>query len=137
MNHSALLQKKKLFTSLSRICQRGTTMKQYKKFVIGGLLCCSFALMTGCSSSKLADIWSNDPAVQTPSLHWVLVISVGKNAEQRRIWEDAFSVELAKHNIAATPSYRLFPNGVPDTIQVMQYVRLNGFDGVLVSLWLP
>jgi hypothetical protein len=67
----------------------------------------------------------------------MLVISVGKNPVQRRIWEDAFGVELAKHNVAATPSYRLFPEAVPDTNQVDQIVRSNGFDGVLVNRRLP
>lgn len=56
---------------------------------------------------------------------------------QRRIWEDAFSVELAKHDVAATASYRLFPDEVPDTNQVTQTVRSNGFDGILVIRRLP
>ena len=56
---------------------------------------------------------------------------------QRRIWEDAFSVELAKHDVAATPSYRLFQDAVPDTSQVIQIVRSDGFDGVLVTSRLP
>jgi len=67
----------------------------------------------------------------------MLVISAGKNPVKRRIWEDAFSVELAKHNVEATPSYRLFPDAFPDTDQVIQIVRSNGFDGVLVTRWLP
>jgi hypothetical protein len=50
----------------------------------------------------------------------------------RRSWEDAFSAELAKHNVVATPSYSLFPDEVPDTNQVIQIVQSNGFDGILV-----
>jgi hypothetical protein len=92
--------------------------------------------MAGCASSELVDIWS-DSSFQPPSLNKMLVISVGRNAVHRRIWEDAFSVELAKHDVAATPSYRLFPDAVPDTNQVMQIMRSNSFDGVLVTRWLP
>jgi hypothetical protein len=67
----------------------------------------------------------------------MLVISVSKNSVQRRMWEDAFSAELAKHDVAATPSYRLFPDVVPDTNQIMQIVLSNSFDGVLVTRRLP
>ena len=111
-------------------------MKKYRSLVIGGVLSCLFALMAGCASSELVDIWSI-PLFQSPPLNNILVISVGKNLVQRRIWEDAFSVEFAKHNVAATPSSRLFPDGVPDTSQVRQIVRSNGFDGVLVTHRLP
>jgi len=92
--------------------------------------------MAGCSSSKLFDIWK-DSSFQSPSLMKMLVISISKNSVNRRLWEDAFSVELVKHDVAATPSYRLFPDAVPDTNQVLQIVRSSGFDGVLIIRWLP
>jgi hypothetical protein len=111
-------------------------MKKYKLFVIGGLFCCVFALLSGCGSSQLFDIWSSG-SFQSAPLNKMLVISVIKNSEHRRSWEDAFSVELEKHNVAATPSYRLFPDALPDTNQVLQAVQSNGFDGVLVTRWLP
>jgi hypothetical protein len=111
-------------------------MEKNRSFVIGGVLCCFFALMAGCTSSELVDIWS-DSSFQSPSLNKMLVISVSKNSVQRRMWEDAFNAELAKHNVAATPSYRLFPDAVPDTNQIMQIVGSNSFDGVLVCRRLP
>jgi hypothetical protein len=67
----------------------------------------------------------------------MLVISVSKNSVQRRMWEDAFSAELAKHGVAVTPSYRLFPDAVPDTNQIIRIVGSNSFDGVLVTRRLP
>jgi hypothetical protein len=106
-------------------------MKKYKSLVIGGVLCCLFALMAGCASSKLVDIWS-DSSFQSPPLNKMLVISVSKNLVYRHSWEDAFSAEFAKHNVAATPSYRLFPDAVPDTNQFIQIVQSNGFGGILV-----
>jgi hypothetical protein len=102
----------------------------------GALLCCSFALLAGCSSSQLVNVWS-DPSFQPLPFHKILVLSMGKALVQRRIWEDAFSAELAKHDVAATPSYRLFPDAVPDTNQLVETVRSNSFDGVLVSRRLP
>ncbi|TAK64788.1 MAG: hypothetical protein EPO24_03040 [Bacteroidetes bacterium] len=111
-------------------------MKRYSTFNIGVALCCFFIMMVGCSSSKLVEIWS-DSSFQSPPLKKMVIISVTKNSVQRRIWEDAFSVELAKHGVEATPSYRLFPNAVPDTNQVIQIVQSNGYDGVLVTRSLP
>ena len=111
-------------------------MKKNRSFVIGGVLCCFFALMAGCASSELVDIWS-DSSFQPPSLNKMLVISVIRNSAQRRMWEDAFSTELSKHGVAVTPSYRLFPDAVPDTNQVMSIVQSNNFDGVLVTRRLP
>jgi len=116
--------------------KRGATMKKYRSFVAGGVLFCAIVLLSGCSSSELVDIWSNS-AFQSPPLNTLLVISVGKNLAHRRIWEDAFGSELAKHKVTATPSYRLFPDALPDTDQVVQIVRSKGFDGVLVIRWLP
>jgi hypothetical protein len=100
------------------------------------VFCCFFILLAGCASSELVDTWS-DSSYQAPPLNKMLVISVGKNPAVRRIWEDAFGVELTKHNVAATPSYRLFPDAVPDTDQVIQSVRSNGFDGILITCLLP
>ena len=111
-------------------------MKKYMSFVIGGMFCCFFALMAGCASSELADIWS-DPSFQSPPLNKMLVISVSKNSTHRRIWEDAFSAELVKHGVMPTPSYRLFPDALPDTNQIIQIVQKDGFDGVLVTHRLP
>lgn len=111
-------------------------MKTHRALVAGFVLCCSLVLLAGCTSSELVDIWS-DPSFQPPSLKKMLVISASKSPVRRRIWEDAFSEELAKHAVAASPSYRLFPDALPDTEQVIQCVRSNGFDGVLVVRHLP
>ena len=106
-------------------------MKKYISFIYGGMFCCLFVLMVGCSSTTLVNIWS-DPSFQPPPLKKMIVISVSKDSVYRQVWEEAFSVELAKHDVAATPSYRLFPNAVPDTNQVIQIIQSNGFDGILV-----
>ncbi len=131
-----MLQTKKLLKSLSQISTRVNAVKKHRIVVVEGMLLCICLLFAGCASSDLVDVWS-DPSFQPPSLKKMLVISVGKDPVKRRIWEDAFSIELANHNVAATPSYRLFPDLFPDTTQVIGAVRSNGFDGVLVTRWLP
>jgi hypothetical protein len=112
------------------------TMKRHNSLVMRGLLCCFFVLMVGCSSSELINIQSNS-SFQSLPLNKILVISVIKNSVYRHIWEDAFSAEFSKHHVVATPSYRLFPDAVPDTSQIVQIVQSNGFDGILVYRRLP
>jgi hypothetical protein len=121
---------------LITLTKEGIAVKKCESFFIGGMVCCLLALMAGCASSKLVDIWS-DASFQPPPLNKMLVISVSMNPMQRHMWEDAFSQELAKHDVAATPSYRLFPEAVPDTNQVIEIVQSNGFDGILVCRRLP
>ena len=107
-------------------------MKCYKKFIIAAVLCCLMILIESCSSSTLVNVW-NDPFYHESPLKKILVIAVRKNPIQRRIWEDAFVGELAGHGVDATSSYRLFPNALPDTNQVIEAVRKNGFDGIIVT----
>jgi hypothetical protein len=116
--------------------KKESTMEKNKSSILRLLFCCIIVLAAGCSSTKLVDIRSNI-SYQSPPLNKMLVISVSRNSTYRHIWEDAFSAGLAKHKVAAIPSYRLFPDAVPDTSQVIQIVRSNGFDGILVYRRLP
>jgi hypothetical protein len=77
-------------------------------------------------------MWKDPFFVQKP-LTKVLVIGVRKDPVRRRLWEDTFAGELTAHGVAATASYTLFPNALPDTQQAVEAIRTNGFDGVLVS----
>jgi uncharacterized protein YfiM (DUF2279 family) len=92
--------------------------------------------LVGCSTSELVDVWSGN-TTQFPPFRSVLVIAAGTNLSQRRIWEDAFCAEFAQHYTDAVPSYRSFPDARPDTAQVVQLVRTNGYDGVLIIRSLP
>jgi hypothetical protein len=112
-------------------------MNLFLKAVTMVALGCIISQMCGCvSSSNLAGVW-HDPSFQAPTLGKMLVIAVRKDATKRRIWEDAFANELTKHGVAATSSYSLFPDALPDTDQVFASVKTNGYDGVLVVLRLP
>jgi hypothetical protein len=111
-------------------------MNTLGKTVLLAALGFSMALMSGCASSSLVDIW-HDPAIQPQPLGKMLVIAVRKDATKRRIWEDAFASELVKSGAIATPSYSLFPDAPPDTNQVIAVAQTNGFDAILVVLRLP
>jgi hypothetical protein len=111
-------------------------MNRFLNVIALGTVSCLVGLCAGCVSSSLVDKW-HDPGFQAPPLSKMLVIAVRKDATKRRIWEDAFAGDLAKHGVAVTPSYSLFADAPPDTAQVASSVASNGFDGILVILRLP
>lgn len=98
---------------------------------------CSIGLWGGCvSTSSLVNIWQ-DPEFASQPLKKMLVVAVRKDATKRRIWEDAFVNELANYGVTATPSYRLYPDALPDTNQIVESGTSAGFDGIMVILQLP
>lgn len=111
-------------------------MKLLLKTFVAATLGCLFIQMCGCASTSMVNVWS-DPSFQAQPLGKMLIIAVSNDATKRRIWEDAFAGELAKHAVATTASYSLFPQDTPDTTQVVAAVKANGFDGILVILRLP
>jgi hypothetical protein len=82
------------------------------------------------SSSGLFNMWK-DPTFNKPMEH-VLVIAMKDQATRRRVWEDNLVSNLAAHGVDAVPSYRLFPDAVPDTESVRDAVRRERFDGVFI-----
>ena len=111
-------------------------MNTLLKRVTIAALGCLIVQFSSCTSSRLVDIW-RDASVQTPVLNKMLVIAVRKSPTKRRLWEDAFVLELTKSGVSATSSYTLFPDAPPDTDQVIAASQEGGFDGVLVILRLP
>jgi hypothetical protein len=79
----------------------------------------------------------SEPGYAGTQMRTILVISVNKDSTRRHIREDAFVAELSKHDVAATPSYALFPNAIPDTAAVMAAARAHGYEGVLSAYALP
>ncbi len=107
-------------------------MKLKIKIFFGAALFCLIICLASCSSSTLVDVW-NDPAYNEPPLKNILIIAFRKDPIQRRIWEDAFANEFAKYGVRATSSYILFQNSFPDTLQIIEAVQENKFDGMLVT----
>ena len=111
-------------------------MNMPSKIVLAAVSFCIIGQLFGCASSSLVNKW-HDSSFQAPVLSRMLVISVRKDPSKRRIWEDAFSNELGKHGVSATPSYTIFPDAPPDTNQVASTLRTNGMDGILIIRRLP
>jgi hypothetical protein len=89
---------------------------------------------SGCGAT-LVDVWK-DTQVTAPPLENVLILVVKKEDVRRRIMEDAFVSAITSRGLKATPSYRLFP-ALPDSSQMAEAVRANGYDGVIVASKLP
>lgn len=96
------------------------------------ILAFAFAL-GGCSgASQMANMWK-DPVYPKVPIDNTLAVHISTNETYRRIWEDAIVAELKANGVAATPSYALFPTALPDTQQVIEAVRSNGYTGVVVT----
>jgi hypothetical protein len=92
-------------------------------------------ILTSCAGSELVNLWKDPTAPEAPMTN-MLVITVKKDPVRRRMWEDRFASELSKRGVTATASYQLF-EAIPDTQQVIEAVRANHYDGVLVTRKLP
>jgi hypothetical protein len=91
----------------------------------------------GCAvQSELTDVWK-DPSFTSGPMRNVLVVALRKDPVRRRMWEDEFTRELGARGLTATASYRLFPGAPPDTQDVIEAVRKDGYDAVLSSIRLP
>jgi hypothetical protein len=74
-----------------------------------------------------------DPQFAAPPMKSMLVIVMQPDVAKRRLWEDAFANALLDQGVAATPSYQLFPNKLPDTNGVIAAVREHSYDGCLAT----
>ena len=111
-------------------------MKINNRLFFASLLSYIIILVPGCSTSLLVNQW-NDTSYRGPGLTNLMIIAVRDNPIKRRVWEDVFSQELAGYGVKSTQSYRLFPNGVPDSDQIAEAVAKNGFEGIVINRTLP
>ena len=87
--------------------------------------------LIGCGAPiSLVNMWK-DPGYTAGPMRNLMVIAIKKDPIMRRLWEDQLAAEMAPRGVTVTPSYRLFPDALPDTLQVIETVRAQKFDGVL------
>jgi hypothetical protein len=116
--------------SLDKVKRCNMKIRKKILLVIPLFVFISALFFSGCESSRIASTW-NDPQYKTGPMKDVLVLSVLKNKTQRRLWEDAFVQVLEKKGMKATPSYRLYPNDVPDEKDIPNLFK-DDFDGVIL-----
>jgi len=85
----------------------------------------------GCSSSQLVNMWK-DPDHPVKPIDKAYVVGLKKDPAKRRLIEDAFVDELTRIGLSAVPSYREFTTTLPDTQQVTDVVKRDGYNGVIV-----
>ncbi len=103
----------------------------YKKSIFLLAICFIAITLLSCSATRLTNTW-RDPSYTSGPMTNMIVIAVKKNPLHRRLWEDGFAAEFAQHGVNVTPSYRLWPDDLPDTADVVAEVRKNNYDGVLI-----
>ena len=110
------------------------------RHVGGNVAACALlvsAALAGCASqSVMTNLWK-DPSFTAGPVHNALIVAIRKDPVRRRIVEDAFVSALHARGVTATSSYTLFPDAPPDTQQVTDVVRKNGYDAVFASVRLP
>lgn len=93
-------------------------------------------MLSGCATSGLVNVWM-DPQYAANPMRNILVVAIKPDVAIRRLWEDSFAKALREQGVAATPSYELFPNELPDTSAISAAVRMNNYDGCVVTVKLP
>jgi len=111
--------------------------KRSRRLARAGLLALAAgASLLGCgSSATLSNMWK-DPSYQLGRMSSILVVAMKPDPARRRMWEDGLVAGLAEHGVTGTPSYRLFQS-LPDTAAVIEAVRRDHYEGVLVARKLP
>jgi hypothetical protein len=88
----------------------------------------------GCGTTQQTNLWV-DPSYRAVPMKKIMVIAMRKDQIRRRMWEDAIVSALgseAHKGMVAIASYQLFPGDLPDTLDMRQKTKEQGFDGILL-----
>ncbi len=89
------------------------------------------SLLASCATTSLVDTWRN-PGIPSVRFHKVLVVSITRIEEKRRLFEDVIANELRASGVEAVSSYTLLPtDGKPDQKALSKAVKESGADAVL------
>jgi hypothetical protein len=88
--------------------------------------------LSGCAATQTGNMW-RDSTFEAQGFKNMLVIAVRNDQTRRRMWEDNFALGLVPYGIKVQMSYRLWPTSLPDTAAVIEAIKRDGFDGVLIS----
>lgn len=103
----------------------------HRRLGIGAI---ALAMTVGaCSSSQLVNMWK-DPQYPKAPIDKMYVIGFRTDAARRRFIEDSVVNELTRLKLTAVPSYREFSTTLPDTQQVVDVVKRDGYNGVIVVI---
>ena len=92
-----------------------------------------FFTCVSCSATRtsMTQVWQA-PAAFAP-MKRVLVLGARLDEATRRVLEDGFAAELARHGVFALRSYELFPGELPEREKARPIIEERGFEGILVA----
>jgi hypothetical protein len=102
------------------------TIASARAFVAALALACA-----ACASTTMKDAWF-DPAARTAPFGKVLVIAVGADLAQQRIFEDIVAEKLRTAGVDGMQGYRLLPEGRASEEQMNAAVKSAGADGLML-----
>lgn len=116
---------------MARVVPTGTKPRRLRRLGRGSLIACAALVAAGCASTTLRDAWF-DPSVRSKPFARILVVSVGGDLTQRRIFEDALAGKLATVGVEGIPGYRLLRDGTLTEDEIKGGVASSGSDGLLL-----
>lgn len=97
-----------------------------RAFVAALALACA-----ACASTTMKDSWF-DPAARTMPFGKVLVIAVGADLAQQRIFEDILADKLRTAGVDGVQGYRFLPEGRASEEEMNAAVKRAGADGLML-----
>ncbi|MFI4924627.1 MAG: DUF4136 domain-containing protein [Vicinamibacteria bacterium] len=88
-------------------------------------------VVAACASTMMKDAWV-DPSVRTVPFSKVLVVAVGTDVTQQRIFEDVMVEKLRSVGVEGIQGYRHLPDGRATEEQMNAAVARSGADGLML-----
>ena len=105
---------------------RATSLMRSFLFVI------AVAVLGGCSSTNLTNLWMDEGA-SSPPVDNILVVVLERDAIMRKSWEDALAADFQAQGLIARQSYQLCAAELPDSQQVAVVMARDHHDAALVT----
>jgi len=105
-----------------------------RPLLLGAIAALAFVHATGCSTTRtsVTQLWQA-PSPSAGPMRSVIVFGARTDEANRRVIEDGFVDELAEHAVQGVPSYKIFPDKLPDQKEARERVKNLGFDGIFVA----
>ncbi len=85
------------------------------------------------TKTAVTQVWSAQLPPSIGPMRKIVVMATRMDEANRRVMEDSLSAALTEHGVEGIPSYRLFPDKLPDRDQAKAAVDAIGADGILTA----
>ena len=95
-------------------------------------LCVVTMFLSSCATTSLVDSWRNPDVTPAKRYHKLLVSSMGRNVNERKVYEDVIVAGLRQQGVDAVASYPLMQTDNGDMTKALdKAVKQSGADAVL------